>query len=189
MARDDVSSEKGGMTRSRYIKLSILLFFLLILVFFFWGRGMRFFLVPSKSMDPTLLSRDYLITLRDKEYHRGDIIVLKDPMEKGAYLVKRIVAMGGDAVAVQGGALLLNGVYASEPYIREPMAFELGTITVPSGEVFVMGDNRNHSDDSATWKKAVPADTIIGRVRYIYHPFNRMGPVESFPLTAAAAAE
>ena len=148
------------------------------------GRGMRFFLVPSSSMAPTLLPRDYLVTMKEKEYHRGDIVVLDDPEQEGGYLVKRIVGIGGDTIAVQGGALILDGKYASEPYLSEPMAGDIDDpIPVADGEVFVMGDNRNMSEDSRRWKHSVPSDTIVGKVRYIYHPFHRMGPVSSYPLT------
>ena len=136
-------------------------------------------------MLPALQQGDYILTLTDDRYLRGDIVVLKDPeSEGGGFLVKRIVAIGGDTVAIQGGALVLNGEYASEPYVREPMNADFEAITVPEGEVFVLGDNRNESDDSSVWKDpTVPVKSIVGRVRYIYLPWSRMGRVDPYPLT------
>jgi len=154
-----------------------------VLIYLFGFRGMRFFLVPSGSMEPTLFPGDYLITLTECPYRRGEIVVLKDPEQKGAYIVKRIVAVPGDRVAIEGGALMLNGKYASEPYIPEPMAVDLDPIQVGANEVFVLGDNRNESEDSSVWKRAVGLDTVIGRVRCIYYPFSRMGLARRFPLT------
>lgn len=147
-------------------------------------RGMRFFLVPSESMEPTLLPRDYILTLRDEEYRRGDIVVIRDPTMDRGYLVKRIVGVGGDTVGVAAGALFLNGRYVSEPYTREPMAYEVyPAVQVPPGELYLLGDNRNNSDDSSNWAKpTVPLDAVIGRVRYVYLPGSRRGPVRSFPV-------
>ncbi len=149
-------------------------------------RDLSMFLVPSGSMEPTLYSRDYLMTLAENTYHRGDIAVINDPVDPKSFLVKRIVGLPNDTIEIQGGALFINDQFASEPYVKEPMEFVFEPYTVPDGHVFVMGDNRNNSEDSVTWKKAVPADTIIGKVRFIYNPVNRMGPVDSFPLTATA---
>jgi signal peptidase I len=164
----------------------------IVLIYLFAGRGMRFFLVPSSSMEPTLLRQDYLVTLKEKDYRRGDIVVMKDPEVEKGYLVKRIVAVANDTVAIEGGALSLNGAYASEPYLPEPMAVDLDPVEIPEGHVFVLGDNRNHSDDSSVWEREengrkvrglpLPAKTIIGKVRYIYNPISRMGPVSGFPL-------
>lgn len=149
-------------------------------------RDLSMFLVPSGSMEPTLLSRDYLMTLAEDAYRRGDIVVINDPADSKSFLVKRIVGLPLDTIEIQGGALFINDLYASEPYVKELMEFVFGPYTVPDGHVFVLGDNRNNSEDSVTWKKGVPANTIIGMVRFIYSPINRMGPVDSFPLTTIA---
>ena len=80
---------------------------------------------------------------------------------------------------------MINDGYVSEPYTRDEMLISLQRpVQVPEGPVFVLGDNRNESEDSTTWGP-VPADTIIGRVRYIYSPVSRMGTVRSYPLTIA----
>ncbi len=191
-------SPERRISRLRYTFYIIIICSSVVICYLGFVRGMRFFAVPSASMEPTLRRGDYLVTLNAEEYRRGDVVVLRDPTIEGGNLVKRIVGVGGDVVAIQAGALFLNGKYASEPYILEPMVYELfPPITVPEDNVFVLGDNRNDSEDSSYWAivrsdpeipaelkadPTIPASDIIGRVRYIYLPGSRRGPVAAFPL-------
>ncbi len=156
-------------------------------------RGLRFFMVPSGSMEPTLLPGDMIVTVKEPAYHRGDIVVLR---HDGEYLVKRITGLSGDAVEVVDGALFLNGKYASEPYIREPMRYSIGEpIRVPDGRFVFMGDNRNESDDSSV-NHGAPGEPgryelgwmrdIVGRVVFLYYPYSRWGTVRSYPLANIA---
>jgi signal peptidase I len=179
------SDDSEGISRPKLVFYILFLIVAAILILLSLTRGISFFLVPSSSMLPTLRQGDYILTLTDDRYLRGDIIVLKDPEDGGrGFLVKRLVAVGGDKVAIRSGALFLNDEYASEPYIREPMNADFESITVPQDEVFVLGDNRNESDDSSVWEKpTVPVSSVVGRVRYIYLPWSRMGTVHSYPLT------
>ncbi len=184
------------------------LIFAAIVIYAFAVVGVTPFKVPTGSMIPTLLPGDFLFCMPQDTYRRGDLIVLDDPLTPGGYLVKRIAGVGGDSVSAENGYLAINGKYASEPYLREPMMYEMPPRTVPEGEIFVLGDNRNESDDASrwlidpetgnavetqdagtdvvdgkTWKRTVPLDTVVGKVVYIYLPFDRMGPVASYPLT------
>ncbi len=199
------------VSRRRWIASIILALAVFLSAAYLFGvREARFFLVPSHSMEPTLLPNDYLVTLSQKEYQPGDIVVLTDPEEPGSHVVKRIVALPGQTVYIDGGALFINGAYASEPYIREPMNAILQPYPVPEGCVMVLGDNRNESEDSLSWgwrlrhrsmnrsvtdpppSRVEPDDvlcpsisSIIGQVCYIYNPIPRMGSVKSYPLTTA----
>ena len=160
------------------------------LIYLFGFRNMRFFLVPSSSMEPTLLRGDYIVTLDAKAYDPGDVIVLRDPEDTSGYIVKRVVATGGDSVAVDGGALYVNGVYISEPYLMEQPNYAFDPIEVPQGTVFLLGDNRNNSEDSHLWQqKAQPLDHIIGKVRLIYFPYKRAGGVLSYRFPDDRSAE
>lgn len=158
-------------------------------IYLFGFRHMSFFMVPSASMEPTLMTGDYLVTLTAGEYGRGDVVVTKDPEEEGAFIVKRIVAIAGDTVTIDGGALYINGGYISEPYISSPPEYFMPPLTIPEGHVFLLGDNRNNSEDAHAWsEKAQPAQNIVGRVRYIYYPYNRARKFTHFATGITAPA-
>ena len=155
-----------------------------------FGVGIRFFLVPSRSMEPTLLEGDMIVTLPAREYRRGDIVVFR---HQGEVLVKRLIALPSDSVQVVDGALFLNGRYVSEPYCQEPMKYLLAEPQiVPEGRFFFLGDNRNVSEDSSEAARQGTAplpdeefgdlSRIIGRVVFRYYPYARFGPLRSFPL-------
>jgi len=165
--------------KAGYIAILILT---LIAGYLFAGRGMRFFLIPSASMEPTLLRHDYIVALTETVYHRGDIVVIREP-ENADYIVKRIVGLAGDTLSADAGALYINGEYASEPYVLEPMEYSIPPVTIPEGRVFFLGDNRNISDDSHINLDTRPLSDIVGKVRFIYHPYPRFGPIPSYPLT------
>src|SRR3954454_9226153 len=92
--------------------------------------------------------------------------------------IKRVVAVGGDTLAIRNGPAIRNGKRASEPFIAScgggaDCNFPQ-TITVPKGYVFLMGDNRGESDDSRFWGP-VPVSWVIGRALVTYWPPNRVG--------------
>lgn len=162
----------------------VVVFFLLLCVYLFGYRHVRFFRVPSGSMEPTLQPVDQLVTIAESSYDRGDIVVLRDPAEPGAYLVKRIIGVGGDAIGVQLGSLQINGEYASEPYLAEPPFYQVvPPVSVPEDQVFILGDNRNNSMDSHDEGECFPESLIVGRAIFIYFPYDRWGAVSSYPLT------
>jgi signal peptidase I len=166
---------------ARYVAYACILICAAGLIYLFGLRGMAFFLVPSRSMEPTFDVNDRIVTLKEKAYRRGDIVVLADPLQEG-FLVKRIVAVGGDTVMAVGGVLVVNKEAQNEPYVKEPMEYSFTQpLRVPEGEVYLLGDNRNNSDDCHLWpgdfSDGVPTADIIGKVRFIYYPFSRTGPV------------
>lgn len=78
--------------------------------------------------------------------------------------VKRVIGKPGDKLEFHDGHVYRNGEKLDEPYINEPMEFSMdGSYTVPEGDVFVMGDNRNHSSDSR-FIGPVPIDHVLGKV-------------------------
>lgn len=137
------------------------------------------FTIHQISMLPTLEEGDRILinrlTYHFREPRAGDIIVFRSPLDSREDLVKRIVAVAGDRVAVVGGTLHVNGKAVDEPYLLEqPFAGELPETEVPPGHVFVLGDNRNNSGDSRLFG-AVDEDAIIGTAFLIYWPIGRWG--------------
>ena len=147
--------------------------------YFLFFRGMSFYEVPTGSMIPTLQPHDRVVAMSAPEYYRGDIIVVEDPSDPAAFLVKRMVGLPGDIIEVKRGILFVNDTPIEEPYLHEKMQYILEPIEVAEDEVFLLGDNRNESDDSHIWGHGIPARKITGRAFYIYHPPERRGTLSS----------
>lgn len=141
--------------------------------FFFSVKQGGFFYIDSESMEPTLQPGDRLVLVEAGELKRGQVVVFRRETGKVEFYVKRLVGLPGDRVAVQGGRLYLNGQLQEEPYLKEAyIIYNYGPIQVPPGEYFVLGDNRNNSEDSSVFG-CVPAGNIRGRVLGIYWPWSR----------------
>jgi signal peptidase I len=137
--------------------------------------------VTSVSMEPTLRAGDQLLV--DKVFYRfasprrNDLIIFPQP-GNGQLVVKRIVGLPGDAVALEDGVLTVNGHPRHEPYVdqRTVDSVYFGPETVPDDKVFVMGDNRGDSIDSRSYGP-VEVEAIVGRVLWrIWPPGPRRSP-------------
>lgn len=138
------------------------------------------FLVQGSSMEPTLTDGQRLlvdkITYRLREPRRGEIIVFHYPADPRRKFIKRVIGLPGDEVLIAGQRLILNGRPVEEPYVLGPMRGRFGPVTVPAGHVFVLGDNRNNSDDSRFADVGpVPRDYIVGRAVLTYWPLSHAG--------------
>lgn len=152
-----------------------------VLVFTF---AVRIIGVSGGSMRETLQDGDLLLVLDGwlcGDYVPGDIVILRRPdFHDGNPIVKRVVAAAGQTVDIDfaAGAVYVDGEALAEPYIREPTFTDEGTafpLMVPEGCLFVMGDNRNDSDDSRNPALGpVDARSVIGRAFYLAVP----GPAE-----------
>lgn len=139
------------------------------------------FAIPSPSMEPTLVEGDRVLVNRLVYHFRspehGDIIVFHPPNHDGGSdpFIKRVVAVGGETVAIEEGVLYVNGVPQLEPYTKERPIFEdFPETLVPEGFVWTMGDNRNNSGDSRVFG-AVSEDAIMGAAFAIYWPVSHIG--------------
>ncbi len=135
------------------------------------------FQVEQYSMEPTLLPHDRVLVdkflYRLRELKRGDVIVLKYPLNPTRNYIKRIVALPGDKLEVKEGKLYVNGRMRQEGYVNAAPQGSYGPLTVPQDSVFVMGDNRNNSEDSRSFG-ALKKDHIIGQAILIYWPPQRI---------------
>jgi len=140
------------------------------------GSGFRAFKVSSSSMNETLDLGDRFMV--DRWYYRhtspvpGDLVVIKTT----ALVVKRVIAVGGDTVESRDGIVSVNHKELDEPYVQHtggagPEMQTFGPITVPSGKLFLMGDNRDVSYDSRSLG-ALDTGVVVAKPLYIYG-FNR----------------
>ena len=132
------------------------------------------FYIPSGSMEPTLKEHDRIIVsklnYRFQDPKRGDIIVFKYPVDPKRNFVKRLIATGGETVQIKNGKLYIDGRPEPEDYLPRGLRFkDFGPVKVPPGSYFMMGDNRNNSEDSRVWG-FLPNDLIVGRALVIYWP-------------------
>jgi signal peptidase I len=128
--------------------------------------------VDGFSMRPTLEDGEFVLVSK-LSYHlgkvnRGDIIVFHFPMNPQEELIKRVIGLPGDHISVQGGVVAVNGQKISEPYIASTPSYS-GEWDVSAGDLFVLGDNRNNSNDSKDWG-LLPMDKVVGKAIVIYWP-------------------
>lgn len=150
--------------------------------------------IPSESMEPTLhgcagCTDDRVlvdkISYRFHDPKQGDIIVFNRPPNAGdtePQLIKRVIAVAGDKVQLRGGKVIVNGAVLNESYLSQKMVAPCGgtqkltsqdTWTIPSGELFVMGDNRCRSNDSRFFGP-IKISSVVGRAFAIFWPLGRI---------------
>lgn len=106
--------------------------------------------VQGSSMDPTLRDKDIVFSIspRLKQYQRGDIVLINSVLI-GKNIVKRIIAVGEDTVVIRGNKVYVNGNELNEDYLKTTQYSTPDiSVKVPRGYIFVLGDNRDVSNDS-----------------------------------------
>jgi signal peptidase I len=175
--RNNASKKSGGGV----LEFLIILLVSFVLVFgFVRPFVVEAFWIPSASMVPTLKYGDRVLVnkfiYRFTEPQRGDIIVFKSVEGDGQDLIKRVVGVPGDEIAVRGGKLFVNGEPQKEPYVNKkyPDRSFYAPTTVPKDHVFAMGDNRANSQDSRVFGP-VPEKNIEGEAFLRFWPPDRIG--------------
>lgn len=135
------------------------------------------FLVDGRSMQPSFFDGQRLIVSRVNYLfgipQRGDIIIFNSPQQPNSEpLIKRVIGLPGETVEIRHTIVFVNGVQLSETYINEPCTetnCRDNTWVLGPDEYFVMGDNRNHSNDSRRFGP-IPRENIIGEALVRYWP-------------------
>ena len=206
-----VAAQSNKSVAREYLEAVIIALGLALVVRTFFIQA---YMIPSGSMEPTLLIGDHVLVnkmaygfrmpdsifgleprelplgrymVRFGDIHRGDVIVFVHPAERDKDLIKRVIGLPGDKVQIKNGRVWLNGSPMNDPHAhlevpdsdrlqsipRDNYGFTdgsggiVGPVEVPPGRLFVMGDNRDHSDDSRYWGFA-NQDDVEGRALVVY---------------------
>lgn len=180
------SKEPESYTIARFLRdvvevvVPAIILFLIIKTFFLESR-----FVPSPSMVPTIQVHDRFLLNKTaywfKKPERYQIVIFKPPAQAGAKddFVKRIIGLPGETIKVHNGVVYINEKPLDEPYItpdRAPVG-EFSSFIIPDDHVFVMGDNRNNSQDSRYFGP-LPIENIKGEAWWRFWPVNRIGIIK-----------
>jgi signal peptidase I len=176
------------------------------------------FLLVNKQVASPSADQGSISLLPSTAIHRGDIVVFHDPVDASLHLVKRVIGLPGDRLRLHSGQVYINGHPLTEPYavyrpsppdnfrdnfprlqsadpeidshwwIRMRSLIDNGELIIPTGNYFVMGDNRNDSEDSRYWG-FVPREAIVGKPLLIYFSLQQHDTDRDGAFTQQAVAE
>ena len=189
----------------------------LLLAFIIRAFVVQAFKIPSGSMLETLQIGDHLLVskfaydvrlpsnlwldttdgkvlYKSGDPERGDIIVFKFPLNENQDFIKRVIGLPGETIEIRDKVVYIDGQPIDEPYVRHtkadnmPVRDNFGPFTIPEGEYFMMGDNREGSHDSRFWG-TVKRSKLVGKALIIYWSwgsltdvrFNRIGTIFGSP--------
>jgi signal peptidase I len=134
------------------VAAAFVLFILPVLIVVYVVQPVRF---SGTSMMPTYNDGDRLLVRKfDVSPERGDVVVFLYPGDHTKSFIKRVIGVSGDRIAIRDGRVLVNGAALDEPYVDaayNQRSQDVEELVVPEGYVYVMGDNRDHSNDSRSW--------------------------------------
>lgn len=162
------------------------------------------FKIPTGSMEPNLLVGDHLIVnkmtfapagsaierliLPGREIRRGDVVVFKYPQEPDRDFIKRVIGLPGDRLEVRRQEVFVNDQRLDDPWAHytpvtdtdEPTGIrrDWGPVTIPADQYFMMGDNRDNSEDSRYWG-FLPKSYVKGQALFIYFSFEQGEPISN----------
>ncbi len=142
-------------------------FAMALVIFIGLQASFQTFVVVGCSMEPNVQWGQRLVVNKAAYFFHepqiGDVIVFHPVSSQQADYIKRIIALPGDTVEIRDEKVYVNGSPLDEPYIEDPPRYTMPQVEVPEDSYFVLGDNRNNSNDSHTgW--TVPRQNIIGKV-------------------------
>ena len=151
----------------------------LILAFFIRYFIVELYLVEGPSMRPTLINSERLVVnkfiYRFQQPAKGEVIVFRYPRDPSRDFIKRVIAVAGDTIEIKDGRVFVNGQLQNEEYILEKTRGSYPLSTVPEGHIFVMGDNRNNSEDSRFRDVGfVSLDMVKGKAIMVFWPLDQL---------------
>ena len=186
-------SFKKSMAREYFESMVIAV----ILALFVRTWAVQAFKIPTGSMEQNLLIGDHLLVnkfvyaptasalerllLPIGDVERGDVLVFKYPQDPARDFIKRVIALPGETLELRKKRVYIDGTMLDEPYVRFivppgeggadfDVRVQYGPVTVPDGHFFMMGDNRDNSEDSRYWG-FLPQEYVKGRALFVYFSF------------------
>ncbi len=191
----------------------LLVLIIALAIFLLVQSSMEHFQVSGSSMEPSMHDGEHILVNRAVYFHvdkgwathiipflkwrgdsgyllhgpnRGDIVILRPPNNISIKedLIKRVIAIPGDTIEIKQGKVYINGEPLNESYIREPINTSMASKKIPDGYYFVMGDNRNNSNDSRYFG-AIPGESIVGKPWSVVWPPSDWGMAPNHSIKVA----
>lgn len=158
------------MRKVREIGITILI---ALAIFTLFRLTLQGYTVQYSCMLPNIEDGEWIMVSKASYFfshpQRGDVIIFHPHNGSRFPYIKRVIAVPGDTVEVKDKEVFINGIPLEEEYIMEPPHYTMLAKTIPEDEYFVLGDNRNNSNDShAGW--TVPRENITGKAWFVYWP-------------------
>ena len=152
----------------------------------FRGRvlGFELFRIPSNSMLPTLMPGDFIwvstSAYRSEAPQINDVITFLYPKDRSINYIKRLIGRPGDTVRIENFKVYVNNQQISQPYlndslVQKPYSRYMKPVVIPNGKLFVMGDNRDNSNDGRFFGMVNQADVIGKATTILFGKDNRTG--------------
>lgn len=181
MKNTNQPSDEQSQDRTKYILKEVISWFMTILIAVVIAFLLNSFIivnaqVTSGSMETTVMTGERVLGLRVTYWFsapkRGDIVFFRNPNNEKEIFVKRVIGLPGETVEIKQGVTYVDGSALNEPYLaEEAKPLDFGPYEVPADSYFMMGDNRNHSNDSRFWNQTyVTKNKILGKAYLIYYP-------------------
>ena len=197
----------------KLVREILLVVIVALAIFLLVQSTMQHFQVEGASMEPSLSNGEHILVNRATYFHvnqgwashiipflkwrgdtgylfhppnRGDVVVFHPPIQADTHrvFIKRIIAVPGDTVEIKQGTVYVNGQALKEPYIKEQPRDDRPSQRIPADSYFVLGDNRNNSEDSRFFGP-VPSQNIAGKPWAIIWPSKKWGLAPNHSLNVA----
>ena len=175
-----------------FLREILLTLIMAIVIFLTLQATVQSFIIVGSSMQPNFQEGERLIinklVYKLHQPERGEVIVFHPPNNQQADYIKRVIALPGETVEVKNGVVYINDRPLDEPYqLNGSPQYTFPELRVPSNEYFVLGDNRNNSNDSHNgW--TVPRKNIIGKAWLSFWPPKEWGLTAHYPLQEQLAS-
>lgn len=178
------------MKRPRLVREIVELIAITLVLFLVVHFTMQAYQVNDDSMQNTLQSgQNVLVNRVAYLFHgpeRGDLVVLSDPTNPSHTLLRRVVAIPGDVIALDSTTVTVDGVQLNEPYAQQKFNPGAETTHIQPGQYYVLPDNRLSSNADSRYFGPIASNLIIGKAVLVYWPLNQWHTMDTYPSVFSA---